>query len=1119
MSVITSDTVKDKLLLMESFNKSDISVSVKYTDGQTTTVSYSKLSVTGDDVNVNKDGTYNLRITYLDKTIDYSVRVYGIKSLTVSTVPPIEKGQEFNGQLTVTVVYEDNYKTATLNSEEYELLGSVNKDAAGTYPLTVKYKGQEAVVNVVVYEFLRLELSTNKDLINKGETWNGTVTVTAVYSNGTVTLRPEEYTLTGTVNGNVAGDHTLTVSYKGVTATINIHVKGVVGIEILNAPTFVNFASAFDKSNILIKVYYTKGEPTTIFLTDAGVSITSDIDSTNVNNNYYAPNYQTFSVSYEGKTASVTVQVRPIKLVMIVFGTFKSELFVGDEFDVTQTVISVVYMDGDTDPTNDLGYLVYYGALGFTATPVDTKTAGDKAYAVTYMYMTQTYPVHVKGVSSMTLSPGSLVTMVNKGKELDLTKIKLNVLFTNQLWTTVGFNDIQVVKNIDVNTEGKQDLIVSYRGYELTIEIEVVDKSATSSDLIFGVERPDSIIARDTYKKNHKDDNNAYVVGDDNKYYFYLELLKLDKNDNIVDVNGKNVESEVRVYLVENGVETLLEGAELAKYVAVNAKENSYDFVDGVATGKTFKLEIRPKENCVDPDNFWRSHTVTVVDAYNIYDAKELNLITNVNHNLAHLAQSELQRDQLTIVNAFLAENGITRPATMNGIVLHDNVDIKATDIPTEYYYGYKNKDGVWKEELFDQTAVYRHENTTANVPFTMYGNYYGIFSYNLPCVVAKEANVGNTDGLSGTALFQFKPAYSYWHVGEGNYNESAATVNVVDMSFRDNDPNSNDQSASERHMRGLVCLKPEMVTLNIINSNIHAFFVSTCPQGDYTTMNIIDSDLYNSWQGHIFVWSDNWERIQYQGGNPDAYPVESHRNVKINITNSRLAKCGGPVILAQTAQANNAHARSGVDVVVDSASELYSYVTGQEAWFVAINQTSLAGQIVAMNQLIQASLPSGVNASYVSDQKITGVKTINMIMVNMGAGMPTTGYADYEGSLTIGDKVVLNQNDFNKHASSFGRNPEGQPYYQGYDGTNAVLHEFGLAVSMGAPIFQSTGGSFMNGPMSVSPGTVFSDGANGVGQYYDEYGKPAGAPAEFFQGDYITLYFMGMGIALEYYH
>ena len=82
---------------------------------------------------------------------------------------------------------------------------------------------------------------------------------------------------------------------------------GVSGIEILNAPGFVNFASAFDKSNILIKVYFTNDTYTTIPLSSAGVAITGDIDSTNVNGNYYAPCTQLFSVSYEGVSASVPV--------------------------------------------------------------------------------------------------------------------------------------------------------------------------------------------------------------------------------------------------------------------------------------------------------------------------------------------------------------------------------------------------------------------------------------------------------------------------------------------------------------------------------------------------------------------------------------------------------------------------------------------------------------------------------------------------------------------------------------------------------------------------------------------------------------------------------------------
>ena len=192
---------------------------------------------------------------------------------------------------------------------------------------------------------------------------------------------------------------------------------------------------------------------------------------------------------------------------------------------------------------------------------------------------------------------------------------------------------------------------------------------------------------------------------------------------------------------------------------------------------------------------------------------------------------------------------------------------------------------------------------------------------------------------------------------------------------------------------------------------------------------------------------------------------------------------------------------------MVDDKSELYSYVTGQEAWFVALNQTQLAGQILAMDGLIQASLPEGVTASYNSKDKIPGVTTMNMIMVNMGSGAPTS-YADYEGSFKIGETMVLNQNDADKAAHDNATNP----YLAGY--TDVMKN-------MGAPVFQSSAGQ-MKVPAGldptvpydrwVNPGTAFSDGASGIYSDVttDEYGNPTGfIPADptVFQGDYITLY------------
>ena len=222
--------------------------------------------------------------------------------------------------------------------------------------------------------------------------------------------------------------------------------------------------------------------------------------------------------------------------------------------------------------------------------------------------------------------------------------------------------------------------------------------------------------------------------------------------------------------------------------------------------------------------------------------------------------------------------------------------------------------------------------------------------------------------------------------------------------------------------------------------------------------------------------------------------PVANHQSTKINITDSLVAKCGGPVILSQTEDAEYAaSANSKADVVIDDKTEIYSYVTGQEAWFVAVGQTAMAGQIMAMNALINGTAaPQGITAGYTTTTKIQGVSTMNLIMLVMGEGLALgDGTQDYDGSCTIGGQTVLQMND--------GLNPLLEGYIAA---TNAMG---------GAPVFQSSAGGVAYGnPYGSAPGCYQIDFSTGATGY---------ATGNFFQGDYITLNYLGMGVLLEYYH
>ena len=227
--------------------------------------------------------------------------------------------------------------------------------------------------------------------------------------------------------------------------------------------------------------------------------------------------------------------------------------------------------------------------------------------------------------------------------------------------------------------------------------------------------------------------------------------------------------------------------------------------------------------------------------------------------------------------------------------------------------------------------------------------------------------------------------------------------------------------------------------------------------------------------------------------GDDKSIPTANYMtDLRINITDSSLTKCGGPVILAQNPKAEYAFSYDLGSYINATNSDIHTYVTGQEAWFVAVGQTQLAAQIRAMSGLIsqcggQAIAPGH---GFTSMSNIENVETINMMMVTMGVGLNIDAGVTYNATFVqdgvVGLKMSHAQNTRGSHS-------------------NPALDMYKYA-QPSAPIFQTSAG-----------GTALTDGKTGC--YGIETGSLGAPQANFYAGDKITLYYMGCGIMLQYYH
>ncbi len=708
----------------------------------------------------------------------------------------------------------------------------------------------------------------------------------------------------------------------------------------------------------------------------------------------------------------------------------------------------------------------------------------------------------------------------------DFSGVKVTVTYNDDSTEEVGADKL-TFSSLDTTTPGKKQLTITYEEATLTVEVTVkganVDEGGneggnegnegnegnTPTIEIWGAALPANLASLENKKVNYLDKTQGYVVGDDNPYVLTLKL-EVYENDQLV-TNYTSYTSASKVYLVNgDGTKTLLEGDAIATYVVIDETKNSFDFTDA-AVGKTFEIVTRPAANVVvDEEDVTCAQTVTVVDGYNIYTAKELNLLTN--NPYAEFGNDD-EFVQVEMVNEFLAANNITRPEKMAGMVLHNDMIITVNDLPAGYFV--PASAGFDQTYVYDFMMIYNHAVSADNPEFSFYGNYYTIDSRGIPEVPPKN-DAYNDDGISNTALFMFTIDETIVRTRDANgnplvagvdadayklYNPNDYVTNIYNLALRDDEPNSGEDSDAflEASKRALLGIKTRFHTVNITNTRVEAYMLSLLTDYDHQIVNLHKVDFYNAWQNHIFASSKNllWERNDAE----EVAPTDVYYNPTINITESKITKCGGPVIISQTDGLEDVSNSKSANIInIDDATEIYSYVTGNEPWFKAYGVTDIALLIKGMSgHISNVADMMGAKAGFLNDDQAMNIIMVNMVSGNSLSLNPNASPADLtdiDGKLTIGDTTVMNMND--------GENPVVDAYVNGIYGLKSVI----------APVLQTSAG-----------GTCASDGQSAIFgvDFVAAAQNPANAvvapSAECFAGDYITVYYLGIGITFEYYN
>ena len=708
-----------------------------------------------------------------------------------------------------------------------------------------------------------------------------------------------------------------------------------------------------------------------------------------------------------------------------------------------------------------------------------------------------------KKIDKLTLT-GGLKYKYELNDTPDLSKVTATVTYSDG--TTEDLTaDKLTFGTVDTTVAGKKNLTITYQDYTLTIEVEVLGKSLDFSDIdevggtIMGTELPawyQTSQAQRLWDKFQIKDA-TYKVGDANPFEFRLQLNILDSNMEEVDYTGAYT-SISTVHLV-NGTELSLAGSE---YVTVNEENNTFKFT-AAAVGKIFKISTRPLYGVETEDEaaFTRSITVEVVSAYNVTNAKELNLLTNeIDTFLGYSGEN----NQVTFAKNYINNQfGANYYETygghfLKGIVLHRNLNPTVNDIPAEYLYTYPAGHLMAGSKAFHNGnfVVYRHQMTDISPNFGFYGNYFQINCTQMPDACDETVTEYGKE-ISNDKLFAFNVDETIFNTEEkfSTYDHSKYTALVENLSLFGNDASTNDAGQNREHLLALAALNMAFNTTTLRNVAIEAFNNSIIAQNDNLTINMDKCYLNNAWQGHIYCWLNNSIQDDLPGDHYDVDPLPGHKQMFLNITNSTLTKCGGPVIMAQmetddgVVEAYNKN--SALHVTVDAATTMWAYAGGTEAWFQAVGMTGPAAMLMALNQPVAGwgtavGSPSAFTTVNTPEGTVDNAKA-NLIFLSMGT----------QDTFTIDGKTV-------------------------YNGAGDLVnaHFTQGAGAMGAPLLISS-----NGGCAVNLGGAELYGID-ASTSITETGENC---AKFFSGDYISIHVpmpdpnsgavMQTGVLMSYFH
>jgi len=717
-----------------------------------------------------------------------------------------------------------------------------------------------------------------------------------------------------------------------------------------------------------------------------------------------------------------------------------------------------------------------------------------------------------KTVESLTIESGLDYTYLTNS-DYSFEDIKVKVKWNDGSVTYIGEKDLEI-SPFSTESVGKKKVTFSYKGKNIEVELKVTN----SADEVYQVDffgtpsnlsnRAGNLGVNSSGDTGYNLKDSIYVVGDDNEFQF-RPVIKLLDPETQVATTFENYTSNSTIYVdtsttsTPNFVELNDTNADMnlriAKYISnIDEENSSYDFTDS-AVGHTFKLVVKPKYFPIGPSGEeWKQELIfKVVDGYNVDEADELGIMTN--YDDPYETENPVSINNASVMKEFLQSRGVIASGSeipnVKGVVLHDNLQIKVSDLPSQYFV--IDEQTGENYGLKDWLDIYPHY-VAPGENFNFYGNYFTIDTSALP-LVASTDKTGSGDPYSHTQLFKIRSSSVNYLASNSDKSYSY----FENVGFIGNSPNVSVEDETVTYdaadgLRGLMLYRVEFHEVNMKNMWLRDFYVGGKVVGAGTIANLDNYKSTNAYQDHLFVWGENY----YNRGQTTAIP-----GPVVNIKNNSVLKnAGGPAIMAQHDVENNDTQDNAYPVVnVDSTSRIDTKLYGKEAWF---DTVPFAASNFPTIKLLVQSLQAQTNAkvadsmNFVLSENNTeyiNIHTITMNGADMSNGYVVDGGLNGVVNIDVGNNTIASQSlltnyvEFAQLCSAIGMDHNSIPLITSSNGGKLMVKVDDAGVHFGV---------ITNDPsISVS---------------FDNDVLEAELETKFANAEYINLFFAGLMITLK---